>query len=204
MRGQRCGFGAVVVLLLSILATPAVAQVCLGVPLGEGQTYGALRAQFPDGANRFGIKAANRISGPITVGVQYMLNSFDGDIDSRHTIGGEVSYDLPVAALAEAGFALCPTAGIFYTSTDPGSSVVVPFGVGIGGNLEVGDGLGLAPYIVPGFHWQRFSNGTSSTNTDFGFNGGANLLVNNLFFGAFIEKIGDFDLEFGVQAGIRF
>jgi hypothetical protein len=206
MRAQRSGLMAVAVVTLAMAATPAAAQLCTGIPLAQGQTSVALRAWFPDGANIFGFQANNRIAGPLTVGLSYDLTSIDYEgSDNLNTFGGHVYYDLPVAALADAGFSFCPTASAYFTTQDDVNLFEIPIGVGVGGSFEVSDGIAIAPYAIPQLWWSRVSfDGSSSSSTDFGFTLGGNVLVTNLHFGALLRKVADGDVTFGVQGGIVF
>jgi hypothetical protein len=203
MNVKRFGLGAAV-LSLSLAATPALAQVCVGVPLNVGQTSVALSAHFPDGANIFGVRGANHFSAPLTLAASYQLFSPEFG-DSQHSLGVDAAFELPVNT-GNLGF--CGIAGAQVSlSDDPYRTIQVPVGVAVGGTFEVDSGISIAPFAAPQLFWTRFSNDAGSTSdTVFGLDAGANLVVSNLFFGALIEKIFEdgSDLLFGVQAGIVF
>jgi hypothetical protein len=168
-----------------------------------------LGLDMPDGANIFGAEVARQLSA-LNVGVGYALTSYDVDIDdypSAHTVSGRVALDLPVGALANVS--VCPAAGVNATFHDGNNLISVPLGVGLGTAFEVDSGISLVPFVVPHFQWSRFSyDGIDETSTDtgFGLNGGLNLVVSNLFFGALIERAFEDGAKtvFGVQGGIVF
>jgi hypothetical protein len=209
MHEKRCGIGAAAILALSFSAAPAIAQVCVGVPLNVGQTSLALHADFPDDGNIFGARAANHFADPLTVGATFEAEVPEGDGDNRYFVGVDGAFELPVAALTDAGLGLCAVAGISVGLDDDPRFITVPVGVALGGNFEVSDGIAVNPFVVPHLQWQRRSpDGEDSTSSsDFGLEGGANLIVSNLFFGLRLGKIFmdvDTDALFGVQAGIIF
>jgi len=207
MSGHRFVVAAVLAVGFAMVGTPAVAQLCRGLPLVQGQTAFALTAGFPDEALTVGARAMNRVSGPLTLGVSYELTTYDSDLDwdNDHTIGALAAFELPVPALAAAGLELCPTGGVSYTTDGDLNILQIPLGIGVGGTFPVGDGLGLAPYAVPALYRTRASyDGASFSDTEFGVRAGANLLVNNLFFGALVDKVGDVNAVLGIQAGIVF
>ncbi len=202
MNVKRCGLG-VAMLSLSLAATPALAQVCVGVPLNVGQTSVALSAGFPDYANIFGVRAANHFAAPLTLAASYELVSPEFG-DSRHQLGVDAAFELPVNT-GNLGF--CATAGAQVTLADDPRTISVPLGVAVGATFEVDSGIAIAPFANPQLFWARSSfDGASVSDTSFGLDAGANLVVSNLFFGASIQKIfeDNTDLLFGVQAGIVF
>lgn len=200
------GLAAVAAIAFSVVATPAVAQVCVGVPLGVGQTSLDLRAHFPDGANIFGARAANQFSESLAVGAFIQHADVDGG-DSQQAIGADVVFDLPIAALQDAGASLCAAGGVSFTFQDDPRFIEVPFGVGLGASFDVGDGMAVVPYAFPHLSWQRVSfDGFSDSDTDFVLDLGANLIVDNLYFGIMIDDVirDHADTTFGVRAGIIF
>ncbi len=203
---KRCGMGAAAFLALSFYAAPAMAQACVGVPLSVGQTSLAVSADFPDGGNIFGVRAANRFSSPLAVGAS--VGAAVPDVgDTRLTIGVDGAFVLPVAALEDAGFGVCGVAGVNFGLDDEPRIISVPVGAAVGGSFEVSDGIAVNPYAVPQLQWTRFSfDGNSTSDTSFGLEAGANLLVSNLFFGVRFNRIfeDNADSLFGVQAGIVF
>lgn len=204
MKSKRSGFGAIAVTLLSLVATPAFAQVCVGVPLGVGQTSLSFRADLPDGANIYRLRAANHLSGPLTVAGSYSLLSPDGG-DSRHNLGADVAFELP---LGTPTVGVCAVAGGSVSLSDDPRVIDVPVGVALGGGFEVGPGLSVNPFVIPQLYWSRFSaeGFDAQSDTNFGFEGGANLIVNNLAFGVVIERLfADFaETTFGVFAAMNF
>lgn len=199
MKSKRSGFGAIAVTLLSLVATPAFAQVCVGVPLGVGQTSLSFRADLPDGANIYRLRAANHLSGPLTVAGSYSLLSPDGG-DSRHNLGADVAFELP---LGTPTVGVCAVAGGSVSLSDDSRVIDVPVGVALGSGFEVGPGLSVNPFVIPQLNWRRDSG---ESHTNFGFEGGANLIVNNLAFGVVIERLfADFEeTTFGVFAAMNF
>lgn len=214
MNVKRCGLG-VAMLSLSLAATPALAQVCVGVPLNVGQTSLGLRADFPDYANIFGVRAANHFATPLTLAASYELASPEFG-DSRHALGVDAAFELPVNT-GNLGF--CAVAGAQVSVSEP-RTIQVPLGVAVGGSFEVDSGIAIAPFAKPQLFWTRTTYeglpGTGEiggdvasetrSETAFALDAGANLVVSNLFFGALIQKIfeDNTDLLFGVQAGIVF
>ncbi len=210
MNVKRCGLG-VAMLSLTLAATPALAQVCVGVPLDVGQTSVALRADFPDYANIFGVRGANHFATPLTLAASYQMVSPEFG-DSRHALGVDAAFELPVNT---GNLGICAVAGGHVSLSEP-RTIQVPLGVAVGGSFEVDSGIAIAPFAKPQLFWTRTTyddipggvslDSVSSSDTVFGLDAGANLVVSNLFFGAVIQKIfeDNTDLLFGVQAGIVF
>src|SRR5690606_38225480 len=131
------------------------------------------------------------------------LMTADGE-DARHSLGADAAFELPVAA---GNFGVCAVAGADVSLADDPRTISVPLGVSIGSAFEVDSGISIAPFATPQFIWTRSSfDGNSASDSSFGLDAGANLVVSNLFFGALIQKIFEdySDLQFGVQAGIVF
>jgi len=212
MAAKQCGFGFAAVLITSLVASPAAAQLCVGVPLGIGQTSLALTADLPDGANIFGAKVARSISSPLVVGAHYALTSYDDSVledATAHTVGANVAAELAPASLADAGVGFCPVAGVSGTFADGSTTIQVPLGVAFGAAFSVDDGIAVAPFVVPQFVWSRTSfdvGDLTVTDSDFGLNGGVNLVVSNLYFGALIKRSFADNAKnvFGLQAGLVF
>jgi hypothetical protein len=209
MNARKWVFGAVAVLSVGVVSGPAMAQVCLGVPLSAGQTSLGLNFDMPDGANIIGAAVNHHLS-PLTVGAHYAMTSYDSevaDFDSDNTVGAQVAFDLPVGA--ESGFGICPVAGVQGTFGNDRTVIQVPVGAGLGAAFEVDSGIWVAPFVVPQFVWSRFDasgEGDAVTDSDFEISGGANLVVSNLFFGARVARplVDNAETTFGVQAGIVF
>lgn len=204
MNSKRCGLGAVAVTLLSLVATPAFAQLCVGVPLDVGQTSLSLRADMPDGANVISVRAANHFAQPLTLAASYQLMSPEVG-DAQHAIGVDAAFELPLGA---SNIGVCAVAGADVTLADDPRSVEVPVGVALGTNIEVGPGLSVVPFAIPQLFWNRYSyEGVDAvSDSNFGIEGGANLIVNNLAFGAVIKRLfADFaETSFGVFAAMNF
>src|SRR5690554_5986419 len=96
----RSLFAVAVALMLITAATPAVAQVCMGLPLTAGQTALGLGASFPDGATGYGVGARHKLTDQIVLGAGYTLTSIDedegDDIPSQHTFSAGGAYEFLV------------------------------------------------------------------------------------------------------------
>lgn len=187
---------------------PAMAQACLGLPLGTGQSAASLAIGFPNNATSFGFSGTTRLSDPVTVGGGYTLTSYDVDgVDAAHglQVGGAYEFSLqePGAQLA---LNLCPNLSLGYTTWSETDVISVPLGLGLGLAIPVADASAVvAPFINPALTWNRVSAGDfSDSDTDFGFNAGANVLVSNLFFGADYGKVGEGDGVFRIRGGMIF
>ena len=192
-------------------ASPALAQVCMGVPMATGSTTALAGITFPDNANSFGIGVTHKATDEIAVGAEYSLTSYDDflgtSVPSSHTFAVNGSYEIPLSQPgAEADIAVCPNAALGYTSWDEASAFAIPLGVSVGAAFAVAEGAALvAPYLNPQFVWARASaDGVSDSETDFGFAVGANFIVSNLLFGANYLKVGDGDGTFGIRFGLMF
>lgn len=192
--------------ILSAVASPAVAQVCLGHPIGIGSTAAVATFGFPDHANSYGIGALHRVNDAILVSGGYTMTSYDADVSAAHTIRGGVAYEIPLVAVEGTGISVCPNVGLGYTSWDELNGLTVPVGVGIGAGFPIMDNTAVVvPYINPQFVWNRMSyDGDSISDTDFGFTAGANLQVANLLFGVLFDKVGEGDGVFGIRFGYTF
>lgn len=197
-----------------LLAGPVAAQMCLGVPMGPGQTALALNAGFPESANSFGIEGRHKPTDALVLGAGYTLTSIDDDafggedVPSQHTVAVQGSYEVLTQQLGDGpGLGICPNVGFAYSSWDELTSYAIPLGIGLGTAFDIGGGTALlAPYANPSFVLGKAELGDQETDweNDFGVTAGANLIVTNLLFGASFTKIGEGDGVFGVQAGIIF
>jgi hypothetical protein len=204
MNSKRCGLGAVAVTLLSLVATPAFAQLCVGVPLNVSQTSLSLRADMPDGANIFALRAASHLIQPLTLAASYQL--FSPEVgDSRHAIGADAAFEVP---LGSSSVGVCAVAGASVTLADDPRSISVPVGLALGTNVEIGPGLSVVPFAVPQLYWTRHSyeGFDPVSDTNFGIEGGANLIVSNLAFGVVLERLfaDNAKTTFGVFAAMNF
>src|SRR5690606_38417616 len=75
----RSLFAVTLASLLVLIATPAVAQVCLGIPLSARQTAVGLTAAFPENANAFGIDGRHKLTDQLVLGAGYTLGTVDED-----------------------------------------------------------------------------------------------------------------------------
>ncbi len=210
----RSLFAVALASLLVLFATPAIAQVCLGIPMTMGQTAVGLTASFPENANAFGIDGRHKLTDQLVLGAGYTLGTYDEDafggedIPSSHTISVSGAYEFLVPTAPEGPqLGLCPNVGAQYTTWDELTMYAVPVGVGVGTALELGQGSAvLAPYVNPSlvFGKAKLDEAESDWENDFGFTLGANVIVTNLHFGAAFSKIGDGDGVFGVRAGMIF
>lgn len=192
-----------------VLAAPLSAQLCVGVPLPSGQAVGSLSLGFPDNANTFGLSGHHALDDRLVLSGGYHLTTFDGafDIPSMHTlgIGGAVRLQ-PM----QAGFTMpveaCPTLALQYSTWDDWNILTLPLGVSLGTTFSIAADRAVAvPHVRPMLVWSRASSeGFSDSDTDFGLTAGANVILQNLLFGAEFSKIGEADGVFSVQVGLFF
>lgn len=60
-----------------VAASPALAQVCAGIPMATGSTMGMVGLSFPKNANSFGFGAMHKLNDQVVVGGEYSLTSYD-------------------------------------------------------------------------------------------------------------------------------
>lgn len=192
-------------------ASPALAQVCAGFPMNTGSTMGVASLGFPNNATNFGVGGMHKMSDQVTIGAAYTLTSYDDvfgvSVPSSHTIGVNGSYEIPVAAAeVEADLAVCPTAGLNFTSWDDVSAFSIPLGVSLGAGISIAEGnVLMAPYVGPQLVWSRTSwDGGSNSDTDLGFALGANFLFSNYLVGGGFSKVGDSKAVFALRFGMMF
>lgn len=196
---------------LVLAATPAMAQVCFGIPMSAGQTAVGLNAAFPEGANAFGIDGRHKLTDNLVLGAGYTLTSIDsdgeGDIPSQHAFEVLGAYEFVVQGGADGPqIGVCPNIAPQYAKQDDYSATLLPLGVGIGSSFPIGQTAVIAPYANPALFFGKYKvdDFESDWENDFGFTLGANVIVTNLHFGATYTKVGDGDGAFGVRAGLVF
>jgi hypothetical protein len=207
MHTPRPGLMAALVLLALFVATPALGQAWRGVPLPQMQTGIGANAAFPDYGNLFGLEAFRRLE-MFTVGAEYGLSTFEGDASSAHRVGVNGALDLALA-LDTLGVRLAPVAGISYSIMEDINVLQVPVGASIAYIVSLTPDMSVVPYAVPRLLWSRISYDEdvgdgdidATTDTDFGFTVGGNLMIRNLFVGLSFGKVGDGDGLFGINAG---
>jgi hypothetical protein len=169
------GFLAVAMMLAA--PASALAQACVGMPIGSGQSAVAFNMAFPEDATTFGIAGRMHTAGPVSVGADYSLTSFKNVDPKLHGFGADVAYEL---AVTEAS--ICPVVGAGYSRiSEDGVSVSnlsIPFGVGLGMSMAAGDNAEFVPHVVPQVIWSRASFGVggvsvSESDTFFGVKLGA-------------------------------
>jgi hypothetical protein len=181
-----------------MLAGPAsaLAQVCVGMPIGSGQSAVALNVAFPEDATTFGASGRMRTSGPISVGANYSLTSFKGADPKGHTFGADVAYDLPVT-----GASICPVAGLNYSRVSGDfdlfdenfsfseSIISIPVGVGLGLSVPAGPNAEFVPFAMPHLLWTRAKvsfddESLSDSDTNFGVKLGATYRIQQVMINA--------------------
>ncbi|MDR0786756.1 MAG: hypothetical protein LBG44_02715 [Gemmatimonadota bacterium] len=200
--------------ILSILATPALAQLCTGTPLNRGQTALGLGVSFPESAVGYGIRGIRQVTDKVAVEATYALVSYDSnfldgaDVPTEHDFGANIAYEIRMWTESSAlDLAICPVAGFGYVVLDPIHILSIPLGLGIGTLIPVTNtSVSLNPYLVPQWGWTRLSiDGLGSTSdTGIGISGGANLLFNDIFAGLQFSKPENGEAVFGIQAGLVF
>jgi hypothetical protein len=198
-------------LILSLVASPMMAQVCAGVPLGTGQTALSLGVGFPSHAKSYGAGVTSKVTDAVALSAGYSMTKIDDfgfDLPKQHTFNAGAAYEIPLqAANTGPSVSLCPMAGASYTKWDETNVIGVPLGVGIGAAMPVAEGAATVNlYAAPQFIWQKASaDGLGSeSDTNFGFTSGANVLLSKVLFGAGFSKIGNADGMFSIRAGFVF
>lgn len=188
------GFLAIALMLAG--PAPALAQACVGMPIGSGQSAVALNFAFPVEATTFGASGRMRTAGPISVGASYSLTSFKGANPNAHTFGADVAYDLPVA-----GASICPVAGLNYSRVSGDvdlfdlnfsiseSFLSIPVGVGLGLSVPAGPNAEFVPFAMPHLLWTRAKvsfdgDSLSDSDTSFGVKLGATYRIQQVMFNA--------------------
>jgi len=192
-------------------ASPAIAQVCAGIPMATGSTSLVGGLSFPDNANGYSIAVQHKANQAVVVGAGYGLTTFDDilgfEVPSMHQFVVSGAYEIPLAATnTGVDLAVCPDVSFGYARWDEVTILTVPLGVSFGAAFKAAEGSALiAPFVGPFFAWQRASaDGESESDSDLGFTLGTNFLVANFLFGFGYTKIGDADGTFGIRFGMFF
>ena len=206
--------GAVAAFVALALPAAASAQVCVGEPVGAGQSAIQFGVGFP-GNDLTGYTGSVRTNpgGPLSYEAGYTYTTFGEGIDQKmHTIAAQAEYELPVQQLG-----MCPAAGLGWStmSDDPSNLSMwsVPIGLGVGHEIPVGSGFSLTPHIMPMFVWQRVSfeepllgETISGSDSAFGFLGGLTFGTEAIFVAARATMTtfeGD-DTSFSIEGGFLF
>lgn len=198
---------ALAVVVVAATASPALAQVCTGLPMATRSTNLVFGMDFPDNADIYAFELRHKATDAVVVTAGYALTQYDINLPSSHnfTVGG--AYEIPLTPRnADADLAICPVATFGYGQRDELTILTIPFGASIGAAFRVGDGsTTIAPFVNPFYMWQRFSgDGLSITDDDVGFTLGSNVLISAYFFGVGYTKVGDGDGRFGIRFGMTF
>lgn len=204
-------FMILAVAMLLGTASPALAQICTGFAMAPGATQATFGAEFPDGANTFGLTVARKAGDQALVGVGYAMTSFDdiGGVEppKQHGFTALGSYEMALNAGSTGPvFAACPNAQATYSKVEDVSSFLVPLGLALQTAFEVADGVTFAPFVNPALFWNRMSfDGYSDSDTDFGWTVGGHMsIMSDFLVGAEFNKIGDGDGVFGIRFGLIF
>ena len=197
------------------LAPAAQAQVCAGFPTRENQAEIHALANFPSNVDQFGVEGSFNFNGPLSANAGYIYSKEQGpggDHLNTFRVGAAFDISSSVGAMLP-GISVCPNVRADFSSQDGTDFIQIPIGLGLGASLPLGaQEVTLTPYVIPALVVSHFrvdnpiSGGTaSSTETDFGIRGGADVNFDRFFLGGTVEWInGGGDALFGVRAGIKF
>jgi hypothetical protein len=207
MRIKRTLSLALPVLALALaLPAAAAAQACFGLPQGtRSAALGTIG--FPSSATSFGVTGTTTLGENLYGSASYSLTSYDvKGIPNENSFGVRLAYEVP--SLIESA-SVCPSVAASYSKLDDFSGVAIPFGVGIGTTMPLGETgtTTLTPFITPQFVWTRVSyDGASASDTYFGANAGATVGFGTYFAGASVTKIFEegSDAVIGIHIGLSF
>lgn len=214
----RILMGAAAASALLLLPAAAAAQACTGMSTQPGQYALGAGVVSYDGATEYRVTTQTNLPGPLGMGVYLGTNDADGLDDNSFVVGGTLSFDLPVTALA-----LCPVSGVRYERFDDEfegvessfSSLLVPVGMSAGTRVQAGNSLALIPFAQGGLMYARLSGdasfngvGVSSSDSETGFfiGAGAGLDLGRLMLRGAVERIDVDSAETSLQfsAGLVF
>lgn len=204
---MRTKTALVIAALVVAPGADALAQACIGVPVGSGGFAVAGHVGFPEDATSVGVTGTANLTGPLSVQAGYERTTFDETDgieieDAFNTLHGGVAFELPVPMPT---LSVCPIAGIGYTtfSTEIETfelgvdALSVPVGVGVGTTIPAGVAA-LTLYAIPQliytraeFEFSGFGETESETDdsTDFATEAGVLLGVGRFWGGLTASKI---------------
>lgn len=189
--------GLLVCAASSWMATPMLAQVCVGTPVSDGQRMFGGRVLFPDGGTVFGPTGTFNVNGPASV--EWNVDLFDSDIegaDMGFGVGVRLPYELRNLAIP-----ICPVVGASYATIEDLDAIGIEVGAALGADLALTSTSSLLLYGLPELVISRFSVGDASeTESDFVLELGGTVAAQRLH-GTLLILLGD-DTVFGVRVGI--
>jgi hypothetical protein len=177
---SKVSAGALLVAALSLLASPAAAQICAGYPTIDRQFSFGGHIGFPEDASEWGTDVSYNFPGVLTLFGGLDVNSFDDVEEEAETFHVGIAADslIPrIAVTPTQRLSLCPVVESYFTDTEFTSIWEVPIGLGIGTTLQLTPAIPLSPYVIPQLVI-RFASGDddlnvdSQTETNFGLRGG--------------------------------
>lgn len=206
--------GAVAAFVTLALPAIASAQVCVGEPVGAGQSSIQFGLGFP-GNDVTGYTGSVRTNpgGPLSYEAGYTYSTLGDGIDQKmHTIAGRAEYELPIQQVG-----VCAAAGLGWStvSDDPTDLSLwnIPVGMAAGFEFPVGPNFSLTPHVMPMLVWQRVSfeepiTGTSVSDSDsaFGFLGGLTFGTDGFFIAGRAMKTSfeGSETSFSIEGGFLF
>ena len=196
-----------------LLAGAAGAQVCAGLPSGDGGVTLGGRKDFPEGTDSWGIETSYNFHGPFSLfaGVDVFT---ENDFPGREIFRGGVAVELPgVAVSPTSGAPACLMVEAAYVDQDFLQITEVPIGLGLGIDLSSPSGVALLPYVIPqlvitslNFDSGALPQFSDETEFDFGARGGALVTYGKVYLGGEFRHVfaDGADPAFGIRAGIRF
>jgi hypothetical protein len=189
------------------VAGTAQAQVCAGFPIHDNQGTISARADFPSGADQYGVEGAFNFTGPLSLNAGYIYTKDNSGVTAGHLdtfrAGAAVDISGYTAAMLP-GISVCPNVRADFTSIAGTNFYSVPVGLGLGASVPLGSpDMSLTPYAIPAV---VFSGGSGVNSTDFGIRGGADLNFDRFYLGGQVEWVngGGSNAVFGVRGGIKF
>jgi hypothetical protein len=191
-------------------AGTAQAQVCAGFPIHDNQGTISARADFPSGADQYGVEGAFNFTGPLSLNAGYVRTSISNGGGSLDTFRAGAALDISsYTAGMLPGVSVCPNVRADFTSQDQTNLYEIPVGLGLGVNVPLGDPtMTLTPYVIPAIVFSRFTDPTlgNFNETDFGVRGGADVNFDRFYLGGQVEWVNTTGSKavFGVRGGIKF
>lgn len=196
----------------ALVAIPGglAAQACIGIPVAESRNVVSAQVGFPEGAMSYGAAVRHNMAGPLSLGAQYSLSSFDNVDPKLHGFGVDAAYELP-----NQSFSGCSVTGLGYSRMSSDgvtlSTLSIPVGVGLGKSLQVSDRMSLIPHVVPQWVWTRAkisADGESLSGDDSVWAAafGATLATPRFYVGGRLMWVNESDVDpvFSIMAGLPF
>jgi len=203
--------GVLAALAALLLADVAGAQVCAGLPTGDGGFTLGGRKDFPEGTDSWGVEVSYNFAGPFSLfgGVDIFT---ENDFPGREVFRGGVAAELPGLLVSPtSGAPACAVVEVSLLDLDVLTITEVPLGLGLGVDLSPASGVSLLPYVVPQLVLTdlNYDSGAlpqfqDETQFDFGVRGGVLVAFGKLYLGGEVRHVfGAADPAFGIRVGIR-